>query len=112
MAALQNINLAIRFLLEICALMALGYWGFHTGNGKVTKALLGVGVPILIAVIWGVFGSPKAKFKLSMTPQIFLELVVFGIPVIALLVVGKTQLALIYGICVVINRLLMIVWKQ
>ena len=25
-------NLALRFLLELCALGALGYWGFKTGG--------------------------------------------------------------------------------
>jgi hypothetical protein len=33
MLIVQSLNLAVRFLLEICALTALGYWGFKTGNG-------------------------------------------------------------------------------
>lgn len=108
---LQNLNLAVRFLLELCALAAVGYWGFHTGNGMM-KWVLGLGAPIFIAIIWGVFGSPKAMIEVPTTLHFFIEIIVFGIPAIALYAAGKTQLAWIYGICVVINRLLMFLWKQ
>jgi hypothetical protein len=30
-------NLALAFLLELCALGALGYWGVRTGGGPVAK---------------------------------------------------------------------------
>ncbi|MFP7296864.1 YrdB family protein [Neobacillus niacini] len=111
MTVLQNINLAIRFLLELCALAAVGYWGFHTGNG-IMKLITGGGAPIVIAVVWGVFGSPKAIIKLPMVLHLFFEIIMFGIPAIALYAAGKQQLAWIYIIAVVINRLLMFVWKQ
>ncbi|WP_422392202.1 YrdB family protein [Niallia oryzisoli] len=44
------------------------------------KFFLGIGAPVLLAVIWGAFGSPKAKIKLSWPLHLFLELIVFGIP--------------------------------
>jgi quinol-cytochrome oxidoreductase complex cytochrome b subunit len=112
MMILKSSNIAFRFLLELCALAATGYWGFHVGYGKIMKIVLGLGAPIFIALIWGTFGSPKAAVKLSIPLHILLELLVFGLPVIALYACGKPKLALIYGICVVINRLLMLVWKQ
>ena len=111
MLILQNINLAVRFLLEICALAAVGYWGFQTGNGMM-KWVLGIGAPIFLAMIWGVFGSPKAMIVVPTILHFFIEIIVFGIPVLALCAAGKSQLAWIYGICVVINRLLMFLWKQ
>jgi Protein of unknown function (DUF2568) len=111
MMIIQNINLAVRFLLELCALAAVGFWGFQTGNGMM-KWVLGIGTPIFLAMIWGVFGSPKAMIVVPTPLHIFIEIIVFGIPVIALYAAGKFQLAWIYGICVVINRLLMFLWKQ
>ena len=33
MIVLKYANLALAFLLELCALAALGYWGFVTGGG-------------------------------------------------------------------------------
>ena len=112
MMILQNLNLAVRFLLELCALAAVGYWGFQKGNSTMIKWVLGIGAPIIIAGVWGVFGSPNAIIKLPMTMHLLLELLVFGISTIALYAAGKLQLAWIYGICVVINSLLMFVWKQ
>jgi hypothetical protein len=109
---LQSLNLAVRFLLEICALAAVGYWGLQAGNGKLLKIVLGIGAPLLLAVLWGVFGSPKAPIKLPLTIHLFLELLIFGLAAIALFVAGKPQLAWIYVICVFLNRLLMFVWKQ
>ena len=33
-------NLTVAFVLELCALGALGYWGVRTGVGPVTKTAL------------------------------------------------------------------------
>lgn len=112
MLILQNFNLALRFFLELCALGALGYWGFHTGKGTITKIALGIGAPFVIAVIWGIFGSPNASVKLSALLHLFLELIVFGLPIVALFAAGKPHLAWIYGAAVIINRFLMFVWGQ
>ncbi|HEX6711657.1 MAG TPA: DUF2568 domain-containing protein [Rubrobacter sp.] len=40
-------NLARAFLLELCALAALGYWGVSVGGGLVTKRALGLGTPLV-----------------------------------------------------------------
>lgn len=64
MILLQYTNLAIRFLLELCALATLGYWGFHTGQGFLLRLGLGLGSPLALAVLWGMFGSPNAAYPL------------------------------------------------
>ena len=58
---IKGANLLLRFLLELCALGALGYWGFKTGNATITKIVLGVGAPLVAAVVWGIFVSPRAS---------------------------------------------------
>ena len=45
------INLTLRFILEICALVSLSYWGFQSGQGILMKLGLGIGAPLLIAII-------------------------------------------------------------
>ncbi len=40
MSALKMINLGLHFFLELGALAALAYWGFHTGSGLGMKLLL------------------------------------------------------------------------
>jgi hypothetical protein len=51
----QNpLNLAVRFLLEIAALFAIGYCGWSWGRGAFRSGLANGG-PLSAAVIWGVF---------------------------------------------------------
>jgi hypothetical protein len=109
---IKSTNLALRFILELCGLAALGYWGFHTGKGLITKIGLGIGTPLLIAIVWAMFGSPAAPVKLSAPLHLLLELLVFGMPAIALYASGKHTFALMYGLAVVINRIWMFIWQQ
>lgn len=46
MEILKNINLALAFLLELCMLAALGYWGFTPDQGLAIRVGAGVGVPV------------------------------------------------------------------
>ena len=112
MDALKSINLAVRFLLELCVLAAVGYWGFKTGSGWFLKILLGIGAPLLIAVIWGMFGAPKANMQLHGFMLLALEVVVFGSGVAALYATKNYSLAWAFAVIIVINRILMFVWGQ
>jgi len=47
----KSANLLVRFLLELFALGTLGYWGFASGGNLFVKILLGLGTPILAAVV-------------------------------------------------------------
>jgi hypothetical protein len=51
------INLVIRFLLELSALMAMGFWGWNQGKGAF-RFVLAFGIPIIAALVWGVFAVP------------------------------------------------------
>ena len=72
------LNIAIRFILEIGALISVGYWGFVIGNGYLFKFILGIGTPLLIAMIWGFFGSPRAPKILQGINRLLLEIIIFG----------------------------------
>jgi len=110
MDALKSINLIARFLLEICVLISVGYWGFKTGSGWLLKILLGIGAPLLIAIIWGMFGAPKAAYPLSGFLLLALEVVVFGSGVTALVATNNYSLAWGFAAIVIVNRILMFVW--
>ncbi|WP_088044459.1 YrdB family protein [Bacillus sp. EAC] len=109
---IKSVNLAIRFLLELCALISLGYWGFHVGSNVYTKFLFGIGSPLLLALLWGTFISPKASFKLPEPYRFILELIIFAVASSALYIADKTILAILIGMIFVINRILLIIWKQ
>jgi hypothetical protein len=58
MDLIKDTNLAVRFVLELSALIALGAWEYSVGGGWAAKVGLAVGVPVATAVIWGTFVSP------------------------------------------------------
>lgn len=95
------LNLGIRFLLEIAALVAIGYWGFsqHTG---ILRFLLGIGLPVIPAAIWGIFAVPddpsrsgKAPVPVPGAMRLILELALFAFAAWALYDAGSTLLAAI-----------------
>jgi hypothetical protein len=112
MMLIKSANLALRFLLELGVLGALGYWGFRTGDGTLMKLILGLGAPILAAVVWGTFVAPKAAVTLSAPLHLLVELAVFGLATLALYRAGQTNLAAAFGLIYVINRILMTIWGQ
>ncbi len=109
---IKGANLALRFLLALCALGALGYWGFKTGSGALAKIGLGIGAPLVAAVIWGVFLSPQAPVQLPGLAVLILQALVFGSAAAGLVASGHRTLALTFGVIVVINAVLMYVWDQ
>ncbi len=112
MQILRYANLALRFLLELVALAALGYWGFQAGDGPLMKAILTLGAPLLAIVLWSLFGAPRAWRPLTGAWHLLLDAIVFGSAVPALIAAGQPLLALVFGVLLVGNRLLLYLWKQ
>lgn len=112
MAIIQYGNLALRFILELAALGAFGYWGFNTGSNTIMKWGLGISAPLLAAVFWGTFEAPRATVKLSSPLQLVLELGFFGLATLSLYKYGQTNLAAALGLIYVINKILLSVWGQ
>ena len=112
MDAIKLLNLLVRFLLELCLLAALGYWGFTTHSSWLLKILFGVGVPLLAAVLWVVFIAPKSTHRLSRLPYLAVESALLGSGAVALFASGKPNMGWIYAILVVVNKVLLVVWRQ
>ena len=109
---IKGANLLLRFLLELFALGALGYWGFKTGDGMLAKVGIGIGAPLVAAVVWAVFVSPQASVQLPAILVLLLQVLVFGAAAAGLVVTGHRTLALVFGVIVVINAILMHLWGQ
>jgi hypothetical protein len=103
MSIIKPTNLALRFFLEIASLIAVGYWGFYSGQNLLQDILLGIGLPFVMAVIWGMFVSPKARMRLPEIGRLAIELLVFGGGVLALFGMGRPTLATILAVLVLIH---------
>ena len=111
MLIVQYTIVAIFFCLEISTLAALMYWGFHIDKGMLMKTVLGVGAPILVAIIWGTFIAPKASIPVAVPLRIFLQIIIFGSGVAALYFSEKSMLAIILGVAVFMEMTLMYTMK-
>ena len=107
MSPLRAIALALRFLLELCALTALGYWGWKTGHSTLMKLVLGIGAPLGAAVVWGMVVSPKATVDASPAVRFAVEIAVFGSAILGLWVSGQPDLAAALGFLYVVHRVLL-----
>lgn len=102
------LNLALRFLLEIAALVAIGYWGFDQ-HGGIWRFVIAIGGPVLAAVLWGTFAVPGDPSRSGSAPvpvpgvlRLALELSLFAFAAWALQDAGSTLLAgLLAGITIV-----------
>jgi Protein of unknown function (DUF2568) len=95
-------NYALRFLLELAALAALAYWGFHEFGG-VVQWLIGLGAPLVVAVVWGTFMSPKASRPTVDPVRVLIEIAVFGAGAAALFAAGATTAGVIFAALAVLH---------
>ena len=107
----KSVNLLVRFLLELFALGVLCYWGFLIGESVLVKLLLGLGAPLLAAVVWGLFVAPKAVIPLRLPSRLIPEFLVFGAAVLALLATGHPVLGTSLLIIAAVNRVLVLAWE-
>ena len=104
-------NLVLRFLLELSALTATAYWGFATASG-LTQWVLGLGAPALVALVWGLFVSPKAKVELPRPAQFAIELLVFAVAALALIVADQPVLGIVLAAVELVSGTLNYVWDD
>jgi hypothetical protein len=112
MGLLKNINLALAFLLELCMLAALGYWGYTLDQGLAVRVVAGLGAPIVAAVLWGVWMAPRASKRLPEPWHLIAELIIFGLAIAALYAAGQPRLALAFGVVYLINVVLRYAWDS
>jgi hypothetical protein len=101
------INLGLRFVLELAALVSMGYWGWKSGTGA-TRFVLAAGIPIIAGVLWAVTAVPndpsRSGAAIFATPglvRLIFELAYFGFAVWALNASGHARLAAIMGAAVI-----------
>jgi hypothetical protein len=91
------------------ALIVSGIWAWNLTNGWISL-IIAFGIPVIIAVIWGVFAVPndpsrsgKAPIVTSGIIRLIIELGIFAFAVWAFYDIGFAIISLIYGIIVIIH---------
>ena len=98
------INLTIRFLLELTALVAIGIWGWKQSDGWL-RFVFALGIPIIVGAIWGTFAVPDDPSRSGAAPivvsgivRLVIELAVFAFATWTLHDLGFNRLSWILGI--------------
>jgi Protein of unknown function (DUF2568) len=99
---MNAVVLAVKFLLELCALAALAYWGATTGP-VILNVVLGIGAPLLAALIWGRWAAPRSAHRLPDRRRVPLELAVFAAATAALVAAGAPVLALVFAVVAIVD---------
>ena len=105
-------NLVLRFLLELGALGAAGYWGATVPGGRPIKTALAIGAPVAVALVWGVFISPKALIPTGRYGRAILGFVVFSLAALALAARDRTPIAVVYWAVAFVSSVLLLLWPQ
>ena len=98
-------NLGLRFVLELGALAGLAYAGARLADGTVVAVVLGVGLPLLAGVVWGLFVAPKATFDAPLVVRLLAEALVMVSAGVLLIVAGSVALGVVLLVLWVLNRL-------
>lgn len=106
----KNLNLGIRFLLELIVLGSVGYLGFKINLSITFKVCLGIGLPFIIAIIWGTFGSPKATYPLIKPLKWVLLFSIYLFSAFALFNSVKKFVAIIFVLTAAVNSIFIYIW--
>jgi len=112
MGALRIINLGVRFLLELAALAAFGYWGATLRASGALRAVLAIVLPLAVAVVWGLFISPKARYSTGRPGQVGLGLIVFLVAALLLWQRGHVAVAATFAATAAASSALLYVLPQ
>jgi hypothetical protein len=106
--AYHPINLGFRFILELVALYALGFWGWTQGAG-VLRYLLAVLLPGAAAAVWAIFRAiepVEPKHIVRVVPgrvRLVMELVFFALATAALIHAGQVIGGVVFGMAVILH---------
>lgn len=105
-------NLIIRFALELSALVSASIWGYQQSDNWY-RYLWAVGVPVLMAIVWGIFNVPNDPSRSGAAPivvpglvRLVIELIFFGLAIWSLNKTGYPRLSLSMGIIVILHYLI------
>jgi Protein of unknown function (DUF2568) len=103
-----NANDFVALIVEVVVLAFLAAAGWQADASMLVRILLAVGLPVVAAVLWGLFAAPRARIK-SAPLQLVTKVVVLGAGVVAGFLVLPLVLAVIVAVVVVVNTVLMYV---
>jgi len=101
----------LAFLVELAMLASFVYAGFSF-KSWLLKILVGVGLPVLVIMIWGQWLAPRANDRISMPWLAFAELGVFLVSAGVLYLSGHKQWGIVLAATGLFSIVLSVLTKQ
>lgn len=95
-------NDILRFFLEIFAVVSLAIWGFSAWPLP-WNIVLGIVLPAVAILLWGLFRSPKAVFHIDVFGKAIVEIAVMGAAALAWWDMGAPVVAVAFGVLAAIS---------
>lgn len=99
-------NDVLRFVLELFAFVSLGIWGFAAWPLPWPGVLIGIAAPAFAILIWALFRSPKAVFRLDPFGKAIVEIAVMGAAALALWDLGWPIVAGIFAVLATVSGII------
>jgi hypothetical protein len=99
-------NDVLRFLLELFVFVSLGIWGFVAFPLPWPGVLVGLGAPALAILLWALFVSPKAVFRVDPFGQALVEIAVFSAAAIGWWMLGQPVVAVLLAVVAAVSGIL------
>ena len=104
-------NLALRFVLELVGVFALAYAGFQAFDGP-GRWLAAIGAPVALGVFWGLVVAPNAVNPLAPSLREIVGSVALLCTAGALALAGHPRLAVLLGVLIVANNVVLAVRRD
>ena len=103
-----NANDVVAFLVEIAALVLLAWAGAQVGGPTALRVALAIALPLVAAVLWGLFAAPRAPVR-AVPLKLATMVLVLGAGVVAGYLVLPATWAVAFMVVVLVNSALMYV---
>ena len=102
----------LKFVLELCMLAALAYWGAQAGGSTAADVVLAIAAPLLAAAVWGRYAAPRSPRRLPRARRVALESGVFAVAAVGLAAAGAPLLAAVFAAAVALDTLALLRWES
>lgn len=108
---MSQLAVTVRFLLELCGIAAVAFWGYSAVDGP-ARWLLAIGAPVALVVVWAVAIAPGAQNPI---PQDLRVLLGSGLLLVAaglLFAAGQGVPAIVLAVVVILDTVAMFLLRQ
>ena len=109
MDVIKDFNYLILFLVELAMLYNFAAWGFTLQAPTIVRYLAGLGTPVWVITLWGMFFSPDPAFVLAQPWNAMGEYALFSLSAIVIAIAGHVRWAIAFFVVAVISETIALV---